>query len=259
MPKTRVFGVFHFLQGCSLQEKAVTGQQFTSRDFKWPKVTRKYVILPEVPGSGCRRPKTRVLCGLTAYKVYLGGGSIVRVFGLLQPLTGDFRPNDVTSASLPVVGGHMTSFPLTWLLIPGSDAEVTSFGRKSPGSGCRRPKTLVLCVFHFLQGCSLQEEAVTWQEMMSHHLWWPGSDVIWPKSPGSGCRMPKISILCAFNFLQGCSLQDEMVTWMEMTSRDFRWPEVTRNWHLTGTHLEVAVEGQKLAYYGRFNSYKVVF
>jgi len=35
-----------------------------------------------------------------------------------------------------------------------SDPEVTSFDRKLPGSGCRRPKTGVYCTFHFLQGLS---------------------------------------------------------------------------------------------------------
>jgi len=38
-----------------------------------------------------------------------------RVLGLLQPLPGDFRSNDVTSGSLPVSWGHVTSFPVTWL------------------------------------------------------------------------------------------------------------------------------------------------
>ena len=52
----------------------------------------------------------------------------------------------------------------------GSESEVTSFDRKSPGSGCRRPKTRVIHVFDFLQVCSLQEEAVTRQEMMSQDL-----------------------------------------------------------------------------------------
>jgi len=36
------------------------------------------------------------------------------VFGLLHPLPGDFRSNDVTSGSLPVTRGHVTSFPVTW-------------------------------------------------------------------------------------------------------------------------------------------------
>jgi len=41
-----------------------------------------------------------------------------------------------------------------------------------------------------------------------------------------------------------------------MTSRDLKLPEVTRKLrHLTGSHLEVAVESQRLAYTMRFTSY----
>jgi len=102
----------------------------------------------------------------------------------------------------------VTGNDITWPLVTGSDPEVTSFDRKSPGSGCVKPKTGVYCMFHFLQGCSSQEEAVSWQVMMS---------------------------------------------------RDLRWPEVTRKWrHLTGSHLEVAVESRQLAYTVRFTSDKAV-
>ena len=52
----------------------------------------------------------------------------------------------------------------------GTDPEVTSFDRESLGIGCRSPKTRVYCAFNFLQGCSSQEEAVTWQDMTSHDL-----------------------------------------------------------------------------------------
>jgi len=45
--------------------------------------------------------------------------------------------------------------------VTGSDPEVTSFDLKSPGRGCRRPKTRVYCTFHFLENCSSQEETVT--------------------------------------------------------------------------------------------------
>jgi len=38
-----------------------------------------------------------------------------QVFGLLQPLPGDFRSNNVTSGPLLVTWGHVTSFPVTWL------------------------------------------------------------------------------------------------------------------------------------------------
>jgi len=37
------------------------------------------------------------------------------VFGLLQPLPGDFRSNDVASGSLPVTWCYVSSFPVTWL------------------------------------------------------------------------------------------------------------------------------------------------
>jgi len=79
------------------------------------------------------------------------------------------------------------------------------------------------------------------------------------KSPGSGFRRPKSGVYCTFHFLQGCISQEEAVTGQEMTSRDLRWPEVTRKWrHLTGSYLEVAVEGRKLAYTVHFTSCKAV-
>jgi len=40
--------------------------------------------------------------------------------------------------------------------------------QKPPGSGCRRPKARVCCAFHFVQGCSSQKEAITWQK--SRHV-----------------------------------------------------------------------------------------
>ena len=43
--------------------------------------------------------------------------------------------------------------------------EVTSFDRKSAGSGCRRPLSQVLGSFELLHGCNSQEVAVTRQEM----------------------------------------------------------------------------------------------
>ena len=44
-----------------------------------------------------------------------------------------------------------------------SDPEVTSFGQKSPGSGCRRAISQVLSTFELLQGYNLQEVVVTLQ------------------------------------------------------------------------------------------------
>jgi len=99
------------------------------------------------------------------------------------------------------------------------------------------------------------------------------NDVTWPqvtwsdlqvtsfhrKSRRSGCRRLKTRVYCAFDFLHGCRSQEEAVTWQEITSRDLRWPEVTRKWrHLTGSHLEVAVEGSKLSYTTRLTFYRAV-
>ena len=46
-------------------------------------------------------------------RVGVRGRNMSPVFGLLHPLPGDFRSNDVTSWSLPVTKGHVTSFPVT--------------------------------------------------------------------------------------------------------------------------------------------------
>jgi len=152
----------------------------TSRDLRWPEVTRKWRHLT---GSHL---EAGVEGWKLAYTVHFICHNIV-TRKRKQSRDRKWRP---------------------WPQVIESDPEVTSFERKSPGSGCRRPKTRVYCTFHFLQGCSSQEEAVTWQVM---------------------------------------------------TSRDLRWPEVSRKCrHLTGSHLEVAVEGRKLAYTLHFISYKAV-
>ena len=49
-----------------------------------------------------------------------------------------------------------------------SDPEVSSFYRKSPRSGCGRPKTRVYCAIDFLHGCSSQEEQS--RERKTHHM-----------------------------------------------------------------------------------------
>ena len=51
--------------------------------------------------------------------------------------------------------------------ITGSDQEVASFDRKSPGSGCRRRISQVMDMFELQHGCNSQEVAVTWLEIMS--------------------------------------------------------------------------------------------
>ena len=48
-----------------------------------------------------------------------------------------------------------------WPQVTGIGPEVTSFDRKSPGSGCRKLKACVLGAFQFVQGSGSQEEALT--------------------------------------------------------------------------------------------------
>jgi len=202
----------------------------TSRDLKWPEVTRKW---RDLTGS---RQEVAVEGLKLAYTVH---------FTLYKAVARRRRQ------SRDKKWRHMTSGDRR-------RPEVTSFDRKSPRSGCRRQKIGVYCTFHFLQNCCSQEE-VTWQEMTSRDLRWPEVTSFDWKSPGSGCRRPKTGVYCTFHFLQGCSTQEEAVTWQEMTSRDLRWPEVTRKWrHLTGSYLEVVVEGRKLEYTVPFTSYKAV-
>ena len=61
----------------------------------------------------------------------------------------------------------MTGDDVKWPEVTGSDPEVTSFDRKSRGSGCRRPISQVLGTFQLLQGVDSQEVAVMLQEMTS--------------------------------------------------------------------------------------------
>jgi len=156
----------------------------------------------------------------------------------------------------------VTGNDVTWPQVTGSEPEVTSFHRKSPGSGSGKPKTSIHCTFHFLQAVARrrrQSRDRKWRHVTSGNRKWPGSDVIWRKSPGSGCRRPKTAVCCRFLFLQGFNSPEEAVTSREMTSRDLRWPEVTRKWRdLTGSHLEVALEGRKLEYTVHFTSYNAV-
>ena len=55
----------------------------------------------------------------------------------------------------------MTGNDLTRPHVSGSDPEVTSFERESPGSGCRRFLSQGLGTFEHLQGCNSLQVAVT--------------------------------------------------------------------------------------------------
>jgi len=70
--------------------------------------------------SGYLRSRYVISCHVTASYCELQplrkwNVQYTRVFNLLQPLPGNFQSNDVTSGSLPVTWGHVTSYPVTWL------------------------------------------------------------------------------------------------------------------------------------------------
>jgi len=86
----------------------------------------------------------------------------------------------------------------------------------------------VCCIAYCYQGCNSQEVAFTWKEMTSRDLTWPEATSFGWKSPGSGCMRPKNQVLSVFILLQSCNSQEVAFIWLEMTSRDLTWPEVTR-------------------------------
>jgi len=155
--KTGVYCTFHFLEGCRLQDEAVTWQEMTSRDFRWPDVTRKWRPLT---GSHL---EVAVEARKLAYTVHFTSHKVV---ARRRRQSRDRK------------WCHMTQVAI-------SDPNVTSFDQKSPGSACRRPKTGVHCAFHCLQGCSSPEEAVTWQEMTSRGFRWPVVTRKWRHLTGS--------------------------------------------------------------------------
>jgi len=136
--------VFDFLQGCSSQEEAVTRQETSSRDLRRPEVIRKWHHL---------------------------SGSLLEVAIEVRKLAYTVR-----LVSYKAVARRRSQWRdrkrRPWPQETGGDPEVSSFDRKSPGSGCRTLKTGVYCAFDFLQGCCLQEDALKWQEMTSRDLRW---------------------------------------------------------------------------------------
>jgi len=98
---TPVFGLLHPLQGALRRNDVTSG----SLPVTWDHVTSFPVTW--LPSRACY--------SLVRREMYS-----IRVFGFLQPLPGYFRSNDVTSGSLQVTWGHMTSVPVTWLPFPAS-------------------------------------------------------------------------------------------------------------------------------------------
>jgi len=61
-----------------------------------------------------------------SYKLVRSETHYTPVFGLQQPVRGDFQSHDVPSGSLPVTSHHVMSFPVTWLPPPASYSLVGS-------------------------------------------------------------------------------------------------------------------------------------
>jgi len=104
---TPVFGFYRHFQ--------VTSGQMTSLLGHFRSLRSRDVFSCHVTASSC---------GLQTCR--RSNAQYTPVFGILQPLTGDFRSNDVTSGSLPVTWGRVTSFPVTWLPPPARHSLVGS-------------------------------------------------------------------------------------------------------------------------------------
>jgi len=119
---------------------------------------------------------------------------------------------------------------VTWLGVTNSDPKVSSFNRKSPGSGCGRPKTWVYYTFHFLQRCIMQWGAVT-DKMTSRNVGWPKVTRKWRHLTGShrevavkGWKLAYTIHFTSYNAVD-CSRRQ---------SRDRKWRHVNwgdRKWH----------------------------
>jgi len=125
----------------------------------------------------------------------------------------------------------MTGNDVTLFQVSGSDPEVTSFERKSPGSGCRGPKSQIYCAFHFLQGCSSQKDAVTWQEMTTHDL--RLSVVTRKRRHWTGCRLevgvgsrklPYTVHFTSYKAVARRRRQSRDRKWRHVTSGNRKWP-----------------------------------
>jgi len=136
----------------------------------------------------------------------------------------------------------MTGNVVTWPQVTGSDPEVTSFDRKSPGSGCRRPKTGYTVHFTYKAVVRTRRQSRDWKW---HHLTsgdrkWPGSDVIWTEVTWKCCRRPKTGVYCTFHYLQGLARRRRKSTDRngrhvpsgdrKWPGSDVIWPEITWKW-----------------------------
>jgi len=95
IPKSRITGLLQPLPG-DFRSNDVTSRSLQVREVTWH-------LFLSVTAASCELK----LCKNSNV-------TKTRLIGLPQPLSGDFRSNYVTSGSLPVTWGHVTSYSVTW-------------------------------------------------------------------------------------------------------------------------------------------------
>jgi len=208
----------------------------TRNDVTWPQVTGSDSEVTSFdlkrPGSGGGRPKTGIYCAFDFLQCCTSQAEAVTWHKLTS---GDLRWPEVTQKWRDLTGSHME------ISVEGRKLEYTLRFTSYKAVACRRQ--------------SRHQKA---RQVNSSDCIWCGSDVIWPESPGSGCRRSKVRFTVRFTSYKAVARrrrQSRDWKWRHVTS----WPGVTRKWrYLTGSHLEVAVQGRKLAYTVHLTSFEAV-
>ena len=143
--------------------------------------------------------------------------------------------------------------------------QVTSGNRKWPrsdviwpevtGSGSSGPKTGIYCTFHFLQGCSSQNESGTWQKMMSRDLRWPEVTRKCCHLTGSHLevtvefrKLPYTVHFTSYKAVARRGWQTRGRKWHHVTSDDRKWPGSDVPWpEITWKWVEMA-ENSRILY-----------
>jgi len=166
-------------------------------------------------------------------------------FGFLQPLPGDFQSNDVTSGSLLVTWGDVTSFPVTSLPPPASYNLVGS-------------EMFTICEF-WVSAATSKWLPVKWRHFQVSFDHLRSRDVISCHVTASSCELQpcrkwNVHNMC-FGFLQPLpsdfrSNHVTPVTWGHVTSFPAMWLPSPASYSLVGSEMYSIQEF--LAFYSHF-------
>jgi len=227
-PRMHILGTFELVHG-------VTRRRWQSRDRKWHHVTSHARKGPEVtsldrnsPGSGCGRPRTHVL---SAFELLRGCNS------------QDLAANDKKWRHV-TLWLEVTRSDVFW---PGNQLEVAVDGQK-----------LVLCTFELLLGCNTEEVGITWQKVTSRNLTWPEVTSFHRKTLEVAVGGRKFAFgVCLSSYR---AVTRRRWQWRDkkchVNLHDWKLPAIDIIW--PGSHLEVAIDSQKLAFCVRLTSYRAV-